>query len=236
MSDNLLSNVRDEIAARLGADDVLGKLLIITERKGEIRATIEKQLSLLTPKVGNRGICIVVLSIEANPETLEAPGPLLEMNLAVRVLENPTFNNSGLEALNVARRIARILHQYEPQGLCSELLAAKPLIVGVADPIAPLAYDVSFTARESEFASGQVKVSRPLISATGDTAPATVTITCGTAGSVIYYSLDGTFPSPNGAGSTPYSAPFEVEQAARVRACAYAPDLIASDTAAIDLN
>ena len=106
MSDNLLSNVRDEIAARLGADDVLGKVLILTERKGEIHAAIEKQLSLLTPKAGHRGICIVVLTVEANPETLEAPGPLLEMNLAVRVLENPTFNNSGLEALNVARRIA----------------------------------------------------------------------------------------------------------------------------------
>jgi hypothetical protein len=229
MSDTLLTDLQIDVADRLAADSVLGTINVVTERTGDIAAEINRSLGVLTAVGATRGICLVALQISASPESLEAPGPLLNLSLRVRVLENPPLNTSGLLALTVARRVLRVLHHYQPAGLTSVLLADSPCITPVADPIAPVSYEVAFEARESEYET-QGKVLDPTISASSGTAPSTITLTCGTAGAAIYYTTNGRLPRSGGAGSALYSAPFVVASPATVRAAAYATGLIASNT------
>lgn len=228
--DTLLEDLQADIAARLAADSELGGLNIVTERVGNVLSEVNRALGLVKSTAGNRGLCLVVLQPTGNPETLELPGPLLNLLLAVRVMERPVANNTGVTALTVVRRVLRILHHYTPGGLTSCLLAGTPAIEPVADPIADVAYDVLLTCRESEYERDE-RAARPSIEYTGTDYPFTVTLSCITANSVIWYTLDGSHPSPRGSTSVQYDAPFTVNAPCHLRAVAYAPDLIASDSA-----
>lgn len=228
--DTLLEDIQADIAARLAADSVLGGINIVTERQGNVLSEVNRALGLVKASAGNRGLCLVVMQVTGNPETLELPGPLLNLSLAIRVMERPAANNTGVTALTVVRRILRVLHHYTPSGLTSCLLAGTPAIDPVAEPLADVAYDVLFTCRESEYEKDS-RAARPDIAYTGTDYPFTVTLSCITADSVIWYTLDGSHPSPRGSTSVQYDAPFTVNAPCHLRASAYAPDLIASDTA-----
>lgn len=233
--DRILTDIQADLAGRLLADQVLGRLVIVTERTADILAEVQRALGLAASKMGSRGLCLVVLQATANPDSQEVQGPLLELRLGVRVLENPVLNRTGLDALTVCRRILRILHHYHPVGLTSLLLADTPAIQPVADPIAPLAYDVGFTTREGQFTIA-AKVAAPAISATAATVPSVVTLTCATAGAGIWYTLDGTHPHRGNSQAVEYSEPFTVTVAARVRAAGHLTDHIASDVQALDID
>jgi len=59
----------------------------------------------------------------------------------------------------------------------------------------------------------------------------TVTLSCGTEGAAIYYTLDETFPFAGNNEATLYSGPFSVEDTRTVRAVAYKDGLLPSDVA-----
>jgi hypothetical protein len=236
MSDTLLETLQRDVAERLRSDALISTLTVVTERDGDILASIQRALGLVTSRAGNRGLCLTVLQITANPASLDAPGPVLDMVVAVRVLENPVLNNvPGQTALTIARRVTRLLHHYTPIGISSCLTPGTPLITPVVDPEAPVAYEVQFVARQSDFDVPD-RVADPAISAPASTTPTTVTISCATADAAIYYTTDGSYPRLEGATSTRYSAPFALSSPATVRATAYAPDLMPSNTASLTLS
>ncbi len=236
MNDSLLIDLVRDIAERLRSDEVLRTVTVITERTGDVLAEIEKATGLVASSgAGVTGLCIIVLQPTAEPETLEAPGPLLTLSISVRILEQPTLNSSELDALTVARRVVRVLHHYDPRGITSLLLAGKPAITGVVDPLAPLAYETQFTAREAVVTYGAM-TSLPVISLSQAAAPASLTVTCATPGCSIFYTLDGSYPRPGGESSGLYEGPVNLTSACRVRAVAYTPGLIASSAAFADLT
>lgn len=75
-------------------------------------------------------------------------------------------------------------------------------------------------------------VSAPTVTPNGGTGPLEVTLASATPGASIYYTLDGTDPGPlvPGPNAILYTGPFVVDVHGRIRARAYAPGMISTET------
>ena len=231
MSERLLTDLQEDLAARLGSDEFFVDVPVFTQCKKEIAKEVAQKLGLLTGKSGKNGICVVIMSPIASMAKIDAMVTQLDAKLSVRVLENVTLNQgsggTGKAALTVAVRILEVLRFYQSQGLASPLEADEPTILEVEDPVAQLAYEVHFTARAGTSDTID-KVAFPVIAITGTQYPKTATITCGTAGASIRYTLDESYPT---ATASLYSTPVSLVAAGSVRAVAYKSQSIASDAA-----
>jgi hypothetical protein len=239
MTDTILTDLQADIAARLQADAFFADIAVIDERKADVVGDISKALGVLTVKGGKLGVCAVVLSPTADDEMPDAAFGPMEVVITVRVLENVLFNTgatgTGKAALTVARRIHRILKHYRPVGLAQPLRPKNPGITGVADPLAPLAYEVQFSTMESDLGR-ELKCAMPTISSAGAASPQTVTLATNTGGASIYYTLDGSHPAPGNATAVLYSGPLVVATAKVLRAGAYLTGYVASDVNRADFT
>lgn len=231
MTDTLLSTLQEDIAERCRADEILGAFRVITERRADIASEVQTALGLVESSAGGQGLAIVVLQLVGDSEAGDLPHPFLRLEPAIRILEHPVLNQGALKCIDVARRVARVFWHYQPMTLASAFVPGSPFIRPVADPLAPVAYEVVFECYESEI-SGSTKVVAPTIEGSSATVPTTVTLTTSTAGAQIYYTLDGSHPHPGEASSIPYTGAFSLTYAARVRAAAYLSGSIASDVTA----
>lgn len=232
--DNLIDQLRDDLTARLRADEILAGIEVVTERSGDPLEEVGVSLGLVAGSPGKRGLCIIVMQMSARPETVEIPNPVLILQPIIRVLENPQLNETGMTALTVARRVLRILHHYQPAGLASCLVADSPAIQAAEDPIAPLAYDAAFRCMEGD-SELVCKVPCPVIwpedgVPTSD-APISVTIECEDPAATILYTVDGSAPYLRNAAAIQYAQPFTVDGPGLVRAAAWRTGYITSDTA-----
>lgn len=229
----MLLDLQADLVARARADEFIGSVTVLDQRKGQIENEIAGALGLLTETAGKLGACVILLAPIGDVVYADAPGGPLEMEVTFRVLEDPVLNmdvagGTLKSAEELAVRIVRVFQHYHPQGLAATLAAKKPTIVPVGDPMARVAYEVRFMTVED--GSDFDKVSTPALSVEEGAAPQTVTITCATAEAQIYYTLDGTHPwSGNG---TLYTAPVAVEAAGILRAAAFKTGVVASDVAA----
>jgi hypothetical protein len=234
MSERLLTNLQEDLAARLAADEFFVDVPVFTQCKKDIAKEVAQKLGLLTGKSGKNGSCVVMMSPVASMGHIDAMVTQLDVKLSVRVLENVTLNqgSNGTQkaALTVAVRILEVLRFYQSQGLSAPLEADDPTILEVEDPVAQLAYEVHFTARVGTTDTID-KVSFPVINITGSVYPKTATITCGTAGASFYYTLDESYPAAGNPTATLYSTPVSLVAAGSVRAVAYKSQSVASDAA-----
>jgi hypothetical protein len=229
-----LIDLQLDLAARLAADEYFADLTILTEKKADIATEILNSLGTLTDKTGKVGACVIVMSLVGNLQFPDVGNSPLLLEPTIRVLEDPVINNgdTGTQkpALAIARRIIRMMHLYAPVGIASCLTGQKSgTLVPVADPLAPLAYEVRFQCMESD-ASGYQKAAMPILVPAEGAAPQTVTVTSATAGASIYYTIDGSFPSAVNPTAILYSAPIALAAAATLRAAAYKTGYIASNT------
>lgn len=235
MSDTLLQEVQADVAERMRADEVLGLVTIVTERSKDILGEISLALGVARSTAGSTGVCLVVMQIDGRAQSADIPFPVMEMDVVVRVMENPVLNTSGRSALTLARRVARVLWHYTPHALVAPFVPASALISPAEDPLAPVAYDVAFSTREAGFSDEQ-RVQMPSISPSDGVAPQTVTLACGTAGAEIWYTLDGSHPAPTNPAALLYSGAFQVSAAALLRAGAHAAGHIASHISAAQFD
>jgi hypothetical protein len=237
MSDSLLTDLQTDLAARLEADDFFADIPVLTERKADVGSGIGKALGTLAGKGSRAGVCVILMSPVASAEIPNLPGPVLDIELAARVLENVLINTgangTGKPALTVARRVARLLHHYRAEGLSQIVIADKPTIVPVEDPVAPLAYEIRFRSREGDL-EPFAKVAMPAIAPNSGAPPQTVTLTCATAGAAIHYTLDGSHPAATNPAAALYTAPVLVQNPCTLRAGASKTACVASDTARAD--
>lgn len=239
MNELSLLDAHEDLYQRTRADAFLASVNIVKDDVGETLAEIEKSLGMVKERAGKIGACIVLLQPIANTNAAEVAGAILDTEFTFRVLEDPTLNKSDdgtkIRALTICRRLVGLHHLYHPAGVMGVFVAKTPAIVPVVDAIAPVAYEVAFTATESGF-DPTVKVTTPVIAPVSGAAPQTVTLTCGTAGASIYYTTDGSYPSAVNPNAFLYSAPFVVGAAAVVRAGAFASGKVASDVNAVEYS
>lgn len=172
-------------------------------------------------------------------------GPL-SVDWTILVMEHVAINMDAGQgtrkpALEIARRVCRVMKHYSSGGLSRLFVLSTPAIVpaqaivsGRDDvPVAPVCYSVRLTSEEAD-SETFTKVQAPSISASGSVSPATATLACSTSGASIYYTIDGTYPrSGNG---TLYSSPITIASACMLRAAAYKTGSIPSNVTAADFT
>ncbi len=235
-AESTLTDAQTELAARIASDPYFVDIPVLTDRKADLATTIQKNLGTITTKGGKIGLAVIVMQPVASVTSGNLPIPRMMMDLTVRVLENVLINSgangTGKPAANVARKLVDILHLYRADGLIGMLQPKPQTIIPVEDLIAPVAYEVQFTSEE--LSRGQqytaFKCAQVALSSSGSALPYTISLSCATSGSSIYYTLDGTYPGGQ-AGSTAalYNSPFAVSTACTLRAVASKTGLIHSD-------
>jgi hypothetical protein len=239
MNDEFLDDMQQELVALLKSDAVLGVLPILDERKGDIIKEVAENQGVLNKVGGKIGACVVLLAAMADDEAVAVAGGMLNTMWTFRVLENPLLNDGPngfqIRALKICRRIVRVVKLYAAQGLCTALIPDKKTIVPVQDELAPIAYEVRFHCAEQ--AQGKnLKVAQPAIAPAAGAAPQAVTITCGTAGAAIYYTLDGSHPHAGNALAVLYAGPVNVVAAGTLRARAFKDGYVGSNASAADFT
>jgi len=233
---NPVFNIQEEIAARLNAESYFSDITIITEREADLETAINKALKLVATKDGKIGVAVVVGEFFGDVDSENVPGPhFSQSGTAVTIFENPLFNNgdagTGKAAVDIAVKVAQVLHHYYAGGIAQTLLVSGKKAV---EPLGSLregetAYRVNVQCPlDAEILD---KVLTPTISPAGGAVPQEVTLACATAEASIYYTLDQSYPWSGNANATLYAAPFNVTAAAVLRVVAHKTDLVASDAA-----
>jgi hypothetical protein len=231
-TENILALAQDEIQGLLAADEYFVDVPVVSDDDHELRATVRRALGVITTQALKRGACAVVMLPVAEDALPNAAPSQLRMSLVVRVCENPMVNRGATgtnkRASTLARRVSRLLKCHGAAGVFKLLVPARPHIVPVDDPYAPVAFEVVFEADEDD--PGTItRVAVPAIVSTNRC----VTITCGTAGATIYYSIDGTSPF---AVRTLYRVMFPVAANTRVRAGAIKTGMLPSNSVYLDVT
>lgn len=227
-----LQQDQEDILARLQADDYFGNVSVLLERRGNIENDIAIALSTLNEKNFAIGAVAVVLMPSLQPGEPDAPGPEYFVEQQVQVISQALMNaadagGTGKTAEDLAQRVRQLLHRWE-SGLGTWSFTRMEPLPG-NDP-GKVSYVVTF--RRTAMDEGLAKCGLPLIDPDTGAAPQEVTLTTGTAGAQIWYTLDGSLPTPTNPQARRYYAAFTVAAAATLRAVAYKPDHAASNVAA----
>jgi len=105
-----LQALQDAALTRLAAYPVLDTLNLSRHNASDTAGLVDEAVTT--------GIGLSVLVMPPLPERVApgAPGPVFEeVELRVRVIENPWTNTTGLTALAVAERVSQALHLWQPQ-------------------------------------------------------------------------------------------------------------------------
>lgn len=213
---------------RLSSDSFFADVKVLLEAKGDTEADIEQALSVLLEKGAKIGACVVVLMPTLTNDAPNAPGPRSIVRMTCQVIDQPLMNlgasGTGKSASQIAERVRMICHHFSTgRGNVYTFAAQDPIPMEVGKN----SYGVAFTRLGGD--APPRKVGTPVIAATADTAPATLTITCATAGAAILYTLDGSPPFSGNPAALTYSAPVDLAEPATVRAAAWLTAYQASD-------
>jgi len=212
---------QEDITARLLDDSVTGAFKVFSQRRGVTESDIMTALGAV--QGSKPGLVAIVLMPRLIPDAPGSPGPRYFTRYPVQVIDWPVMRKQvtgGLSAEALCERVRQILH-YQSFG------RGQVLTFDGMEP-APMANEtqVSYILyfRRLGMDTPPAKCATCGISPNGGASPQTVTLTCGTAGAAIYYSVDGSYPSALAAATPPtsllYSAPFAVAAAATLRVSA----------------
>lgn len=213
---------------RLRADAWFADVPLLLQEKGVTESDIETALSTLNDVGGKIGVVVVVLMSELAGESTSDTAAAWSDGVTIQVIEQPLFNlgDSGIgkSAALVATRIRQQLHLWgNGYGATWNFSGQNPLPVDEGK----ISYGVIFNRQGSD--AKIAPVATPRIEATAATAPATVTITCATAGATIRYTLDGSYPSAANPEAHVYAAPLEIATTANLRAIGEKADMRSSN-------
>jgi hypothetical protein len=219
---SILSSLQQEIADRLTADPFFASVPVLAEVPRDL--TFELQASIAA--AGTWG---VVLVPQAQVSLPNAPGPIFDpVEFAVRFREN-TPVSAGPAALDAAETALALLHLYRPPSVNEVLVAAPEALRRVIEPNV-VTYEVR--VRTQVCVAYEIpQVATPVATVAGTAVPYTVTLNCATAGAAMFYTLDGTAPSPRGATAALYHAPFTLAAAGTLRVKAWLAGYLASTEA-----
>ena len=218
-----IRNLQEDVAARLNSVEFFTDVPVFVVREQEIEAELNRSLGIITGKAGKIGAAVSVLMPLFDAPNPDVPGPQGAMSITIRCQENPLFNNgengTGKSAELIALKSLTALHHFMIQGVAGTLHAARDAITPAPEYLPLITYDVRVEAKLAILI--EARVALPAF----DYASGNVTLTV-PVGASAYYTLDGSFPSPN---ASSYVAPFPAEPGAVVRWAAYQSGLLPSD-------
>ena len=206
-------------AARVLGDSFYEDVYVLVVDQGDKENELLKKFATKLGKDGKRGVALLIQQIDhaEDDEGSPADGPL-RLAISFQAWEDRQINlsTSGTKksAYQVIRHTLALFKGFTVQGVCKLLVPEKPALQRVPAPTGSklIGWGLSFTGREDEnFVTP--KVERPAFTpARGATA--TVAIACATAGAAIWFTTDGTPPTPTAqdaaSTATLYAAPIVV--------------------------
>jgi hypothetical protein len=216
---SILACIQQEIADRLLADPFFATVPVLVEAPRDVTFGLQAAAAA----VGTYGIVQVPHAAVSAPN---APGPIFDpVEFAIRFRENVPVS-SGPHALEAAETALALLHLYRPTTVNEVICAAPQALQRVIEPNV-VTYEVRVrTQAGAGYAVPQVDA--PIISCAGFASPQTVTLSCGTPGAAIFYTLDGSAPAPRGPMAALSINPFIVNSPSLLRARAWLAGSLAS--------
>jgi len=216
---SVLTSIQQEIADRLLADPFFSTIPILVETPRDMAFDLQAS-------VASAGTYGVVMVPQATVSAPGAPGPIFDpVEIAVRFRENIPVA-TGPHALEIAETALALLHLYRPNTI-NEVLCAAPNALARVNESNVVAYEIRVrTQAGASYAVPQLDA--PTITSAGTVTPQTVVLTSDQAGTAVYYTLDGSQPSPRGTTSYLYTAPFVVSSPATIRTRAWLAGYLAS--------
>lgn len=235
MSTTMIKRLQEDVAAYLASDEQLHFVQVIREAPADAQGGlifeqfVNEALAGQVPVNGKAGLCVIVFTPEGKPESIQNRGLACELELTIRVIENPAVNDdpihgTGIKAEEMLEVIMMLLQNWQP-------LKGHPLTlvefykVPIKDVTPLWAWECVFRARDARQA--RAKVATPQITLS----ESLVTLTCATEGAQIFFTIDGTLPGLN---ASIYTAPLDVD-GVTVRAIARLCGMAASDVAEVEV-
>lgn len=212
-------SIQQEVADCLLADPFFATIPILVENPRDVSYELQSSVAA----AGTYGVVLVPQALVSAPT---APGPFFDpVEIAVRFCENIPVS-TGPHALEVAETALALLHFFRPTTI-NEVLTAAPNALKAAKEPNVVAYEIQVrTQAGASYAIPQLDA--PTISSAGYISPQTVTLSSDQPGAAIFYTLDGSQPSPRGPTSILYINPFTVSAPSLLRTRAWLAGFVAS--------
>lgn len=227
-----LIQLQDDVYALLMSNPALANVNIVQERKFRVDSQTEVDALWLTPRNGRSGNGILIEEIVGNVTSPNVSGPPIRVELSLVCVQHgdaalDATTGGGFYAANLALQTFDVLHRAVIGG-AGTLQARGSAPAREWDFIN--AYRATFVIEPAK--SEQTPFVAPVAVSV---AAGLATLTCATAGAVIYYTLDGTTPvDPTlaepiqqravNSGAMRYTVPFAVTAGQTLRCAAYATD------------
>lgn len=228
--DTILEQLQADVAAVLAATPALSGAQVLSEDAGDIEKEILRKLGTLTEgPEGKRGLVLVVMLPEITAPEVNLPGPPVDITLEVQVIEQPVVNRDATAGTLIRSSVAaiRALASLHLRGLANAMLVAAP------DAIRPIQVRPGFISHSVKLGvqyrgiSPAGKVGTPNAAWLEDDTLKLATLT---GSATIYYTTDGSYPTPANAEATEYTAAIALlAEGTVVRAAAYHATLAPSD-------
>lgn len=220
-ADNLLELVKLAVFGRLDADSFFSTVPVVYENEGELEKEVEIALGGIKSKGGKKGAMVCVHGVDISGLEGEHLGQV-KLSVLVEVGEVTDKNRStlgtGKTAAEMAARVLQCLHCWD---------CGYGTLYAEANPVTELSLikgQVGFALEFSVWCGFGTSEKVAAITASGSEE---LTLTCSTPGAQIYYTTDGTLPTPT--NGTAYTVPITATAGLELRACAYRSDRAASD-------
>lgn len=206
--DNLLEEIKLDIAARLSADHFFSDIHVVYEQEDDINTARENALVGRVSKNGKKGAAVIIHAIDIIEATGQAAMPQMKVQAVIECAETRKLNQSsvgtGKTAAEISARVVQLLHHYTPHHLCmsSWHMPSNPI-----QELTCLKGMAGFAVMMDNYA--YFKSSPKVISPRATGSGTELVITPSTPDSEIWYSTAGTYPSEEN-GAQLYTAPITV--------------------------
>lgn len=222
-----LQQDQEFLAGRLAGDSYFADVKVLQQRKGVTEADINQALSVLLAQGGKIGACVIILKPALIPSEADAPGPEYRVSLSVQVITFPLVNDGDdgtkKSTEEIAERVRLLGHRFATPGGTFSFAGMLPEEVEAGKD----SYSVTFTRRASDSGRG---AGLPLFTPDEGAVPQAVELTSAEADE-IWYTFDGSYPSPSNEFARKYVAPIPVSEAGTLLAVAYKDGLLPSGLA-----
>lgn len=235
---NVITRIYWDIGDYLAADEKMQHVQVILERPRDNAAgtllfenAVNNMLAGQVAVNGKAGLALLLFMPEGKPASRAHRGLVTDLEMIIRAVEEKSINDApdtgtGIPCEDLLLETMLLLQTWTP-------LRGHPLQVSEFYPV-PLKDQPNIRAWEcvvttSDAQTAREKCSLPHISAAGYI----VTLTTATADAALYYSTDGTLPTPT--TGTLYTAPVDLEGPLTLRVMAWKTGFMPSDCVNLDL-
>lgn len=234
---NIITQFQTDAAAYVSADEKLRHVQVLREGARDetgsllFENAVNEAIAGGVLVNGKAGLCVIFFAPEGKPASRANKGLVTDLEMVVRVIENTTVNDhpehgTGITCEDMLLEVMLMLQVWTPvRG--HPLQVSEFYLQEIKDAPHLRAWECVITLHDAQ--AGRRRCSSPV----ADVGGLTVKLTCTTEGAQIYYSLDGSLPTPQ--CGTLYVQPLDVTVPVTMRVMAWAAGRMGSHCIEVDL-